>query len=246
MDIVYAMPGQPHRLFVNPVHACPNRCTFCVDFHADTFFGFDLKHGRPAPSPDLAEAVLRHSTIADVEEIYFCGVGEPLLRYDAVVQAATALRASLPDVMLAINTSGTHYRRERRLDFVDVFDLVQVSLNAESSEKYDALCRPRFEGAFRTVLEFLEAATARIRDTSSHCRMELSIIDFRRADELLGQLAPPAEALPSPSACEDIARSLGWPLKIKPLMDDFGAQTWKPFADGVRLQEQQDNPAAQI
>ncbi len=44
MDIVYSMPEQQHRMFINIVHACPNACFFCVDFKGETFCGFDLQN----------------------------------------------------------------------------------------------------------------------------------------------------------------------------------------------------------
>jgi len=33
-------------------------------------------------------------------------------------------------------------------------DSVSISLNAESQEKYDRLCRPSLEGAYRAILDF--------------------------------------------------------------------------------------------
>src|SRR5687767_14584700 len=118
MDIVYAMPGSPTRLFINVVHACPNACFFCVDFKGDAFYGFDLKTGRHPSADEIVRAVELHPAREGIREVYYCGIGEPLLRYDVVVGTVDAVRKLLPRAVMAINTSGTFYLRHRRLDFV--------------------------------------------------------------------------------------------------------------------------------
>lgn len=39
-------------------------------------------------------------------------------------------------------------------------DVVSVSLNAESEEKYNRLCRPVFAGSYRALLDFTRKAVA--------------------------------------------------------------------------------------
>lgn len=53
------MPGQPYRMFVNVVHACPNACFSCVDFKGDTFYGFDRKTLAFDTPADRFDALLR-------------------------------------------------------------------------------------------------------------------------------------------------------------------------------------------
>src|SRR3979411_2362830 len=118
MDIAYAMPGQGHRLFINVIHACPNACLFCVDFKGKSFYGFDLKGGKSATMEQIVAAVQNYPGLTHVTEVDFCGIGEPLLCYDNVVEAVMRLRRILAgDVILAINTSGTFYRWNPRVDF---------------------------------------------------------------------------------------------------------------------------------
>lgn len=156
MDVVYAMPGQPHRMFINIVHACPNACLFCVDFKGETFYGFDLKTGTAPTTAEIVSAVRACPDRSRVREVYYCGIGEPLLLYDRVVESAPRIRELLePTAILAINTSGTFYLRHRRVDFASLFDLVQVSLNAENEEKYNLICRPKVPGAYDALIQFL-------------------------------------------------------------------------------------------
>jgi len=236
MDTVYAMPNQPHRLFINVVHACPNACMFCVDFKGDTFFGFDLKHSRVPGVDDVIGAVRAYPHLMHVREVYFCGIGEPLLLYDRVVEAAVQLRSALPaNTLLAINTSGTHYLWRRSVDFVRAFDLVQVSLNAENEDKYNRICRPKSPGAFQALMAFLRDLKQFLDQSVSPCRVELSVVDTSEREHL-----PPSEQhlseLPVPDfdACARIADGFGWRFKVKPLIRECESQEWKSFAASVR------------
>lgn len=236
MQITYAMPGERHRLFLNVVHACPNACLFCVDFQGGAFYGFDLKHGHPATVEQIIAAVQRYPLLAEVTQVYFCGIGEPLLCYDVVVDTATRLRSVLArDVMLAVNTSGTFYHWNPRVDFAQHFDLIQVSLNAENEEKYEQICRPKFRGAYQTLMSFLRHLRRFIEETAIPCRVELSVVDTSEVQYLPAKERNRRD-IPKPDleACRQVAASFGWPLKVKRLMRDFEREEWRPFAEGLR------------
>src|SRR5260221_11456527 len=236
MDIVYAMPDQKHRLFINVIHACPNACLFCVDFKGDAVHGFDLKKGKPATVDQIVKAVERYPLVAEISEVYFCGIGEPLLYYDVVVQAATHLRHFLDRrVLLAINTSGTFYRWNPRVEFARCFDLIQVSLNAESEEKYDQICRPKFCGTYRVLMSFLRHLAEFIKASGIQCRVELSIVDTSDTDSL-----PESERERSDipradlEACQKVADAFGWPLRAKRLIKDCEKPEWRIFSEMMK------------
>src|SRR5258706_12471650 len=179
------MPGQRHRLFINVIHACPNACRFCVDFKGETFYGFDLKHGHSATVDEIVSSVREYSLIDQVSEIYFCGIGEPLLRYDVVTECAGYFRRMLPPrIRLCINTSGTFYHWTPHVDFAGNFDLIQVSLNAENEEKYNRICRPKFAGAYQVLMEFLKRLRSFLEETGALCRVELSVVDTSEIEHL--------------------------------------------------------------
>lgn len=237
MDIVYSIPGQKHRLFINVVHACPNACYFCVDFKGDTFYGFDLKSGRMPNGDEIVEAVRSWPLCAWVKDVYYCGIGEPLLRYQTVVETAGRIRDLFSgETILAINTSGTFYLRYPRVDFAREFDLIQVSLNAETEEKYNAICRPKVANAYRALMAFLHHLRRFLDDTQIPCRVELSVVDPSDVQSLPARerktALPPK---PDFAACRRIAESFGWPLKIKPLMNDYERNEWNEFAHSERV-----------
>lgn len=236
MDVLYGMPGHDHRLFINVVHACPNACYFCVDFIGDSFYGFDLKLGKQPSADEIVSAVEHYADIDRVREVYYCGIGEPLLRYQAILESAPRVRKLLPPgAKLAINTSGTFFLRHRRVDFAEHFDLIQVSLNAESEEKYNQICRPKHAGAYEAMMSFLRELRRFLDETNSACHVELSVVDASQREHL-----PSSEQgmlnLPQPDvdACRLIASGFRWPLKVKPLMRGAGDSTWEDFADAVR------------
>lgn len=236
MDITYAMPGQSQRLFLNIIHACPNACLFCVDFKGDNFYGFELKNGQPATTEQIIAAIERYPLLSDVTQVYFCGIGEPLLCYDIVIESAIRLRNLFAQqVMVAVNTSGTFYRWNPRVDFAKHFDLIQVSLNAENEEKYNQICQPKFRGAYQTLMTFLHHLRRFIDESGISCRVELTVVDTSEM-EFLPEKERGRCDIPKPDleACGRIAEEFGWPLKAKCLMKDCELEDWKLFAEANR------------
>lgn len=236
MDIIYAMPGQQHRMFINVVHACPNACFFCVDFKGEAFYGFDLKNGRAATTDNIVAAVERYPFKAGVREVYYCGIGEPLLAYDRVVESVPRVRALFESgTIIAVNTSGTFYLKHRRVDFAELFDLIQVSLNAENKEKYGLICRPKVEGAYEAVMAFLCDLRDYINRTKAFCRVELTVVDPSDVEGLPErERMSPCIPRPDIEACQRIAASFGWPLKVKTLIKDCEGDEWYEFSETLR------------
>ncbi len=234
-EIIYQMPGQDHRLFINVVHACPNACLFCVDFKGDAFYGFDLKQTAIINSDQIVSAIEHYPCRDNIAEVYFCGIGEPLLRYETVVDAAKRIRSLFsPKTLIAVNTSGTFYKRHPRVDFVQHFDLIQVSLNAESEEKYNAICRPKVKWAYQALMSFLSDLKTHLMRNDMTCRVELSVVDTTEVNNLpIGERGstPPK---PDIEQCKIIADNFGWPLKVKKLIKDCEDDSWHKFADEVR------------
>lgn len=244
MDIVYSMPGQKSRLFLNVVHACPNACLFCVDFKGDTFFGYDLKSGRKASADEIVYAVEAYPYRQSIEEVYYCGIGEPLLLYDAVMDSVDRVRTLLPpNVVMAINTSGTFYLRHPRVDFARKFDLIQISLNAENEEKYNLICQPKIEGAYKALMTFLSDLREYLDESDIACRVELSVVDTSDSASL-PKAARASSCIPVPDIeeCQRIADGFGWPLKVKELIKDHDDGKWMEFARDVRQRIAMDIP----
>ena len=90
-------------------------------------------------------------------EVVFCGYGEPTLRLDAVKEVARYLKDKGCAVRMVTNGEGNLiHNRSIAGELVGLIDRVSVSLNVDSSEKYDAICKSRFgPGVFDKVKRFI-------------------------------------------------------------------------------------------
>lgn len=152
--IAYRIRGA---LYLNVTNRCPNRCVFCARETAPTVKGHDLRlESEPGPG-ELLEAA---GDVSGYDEVVFCGYGEPLLRWDAVLEVARALKAR--GARIRINTNGLARRfhgRDILPEMDGVVDALSVSLNAADARTYERLCRPESgPGAFEAVKAFVRDA----------------------------------------------------------------------------------------
>lgn len=182
-----------NKLYLNITNSCTNRCEFCVrESTAGVGAGsLWLEH-----QPTVREVLDSVEHPEKYEEIVFCGFGEPLSRVDAVVDIARELRKY--GVPIRINTNGQAnliHGRNIVPDLAGLIDIVSISLNAESAEKYQAICHSVFgEKSFQAILDFAAACKNHIP------RVILSVVDRPDIDV---------------DACRKIAESLGVGFRVR-------------------------------
>ncbi len=93
----------------------------------------------------------------------FTGFGEPTCRFDTVLRITKWLHQR--GITVRLDTNGHAALMYPGRDVVTELksaglDVVSVSLNAESEEKYNRLCRPVFAGSYRAMLDFTRKAVA--------------------------------------------------------------------------------------
>jgi len=146
-----------HSLYLNLTNRCSNRCTFCAKNASYVVKGHDLELDREPSAEELVQAV---GDPKRYQEIVFCGFGEPLLRLETAKTVAAELKKKGGRVR--IDTDGQAnlvYGRNILPELQGLVDAVSVSLNAESPEKYQRLCRSPFgEEGFRGILDFIREA----------------------------------------------------------------------------------------
>ncbi len=161
--IVYAIRNS---LYLNLTNRCSNRCTFCAKNQSFFVKGHELKLSREPSAEELLEAI---GDPQKYGEIVFCGFGEPLLRLDTVKTVAREVKKK--GARVRIDTDGQAnlvYGRNILPELEGLVDAVSVSLNAESAEKYQRLCRSPFgEQGFQGVLDFLREAKKYIPDVTA-------------------------------------------------------------------------------
>jgi len=144
-------------LYLNLTNRCSNLCTFCAKKASYVVKGHDLELSREPSAEELVQAV---GDPQRYQEIVFCGFGEPLLRLETAKTVAAELKKK--GARVRIDTDGQAnlvYGRNILPELKGLVDAVSVSLNAESPEKYQRLCRSPFgEESFHGILDFIREA----------------------------------------------------------------------------------------
>jgi len=162
-DIVYTFEAHA---YLNITNACPCHCEFCIRNNGDSVGDADtLWFSGHSPSIDEIKKAIDEFDFSNVaDEIIFCGYGEPTCAYDNLIESAKYLKAKLPDCKLRINTNGLSdllNKKPTAKEICSLFDIISVSLNAPTPEKYDALCHSAFGlDALPAIIKFAKECKA--------------------------------------------------------------------------------------
>jgi len=144
--------------YLNITNRCTLRCAFCPKFNGEwTVRDYNLRlRGEEPATDDIVAAV---GDPDEIDEVVFCGLGEPTLRLYTLIDVAARLRGEVPRVR--VNTDGLAnlvYGRDVTPDFEDIVQSLSVSLNAQDEATYNRHCRPLLPGAYDAVLDFARRA----------------------------------------------------------------------------------------
>lgn len=152
-------------LYLNLTNRCTAYCTFCHRLEDPTVKGYHL---RLEKEPSAQELIREIGDPTQFDEIVFCGYGEPTLRLEVIKEVARAVKERGGRVRL--NTNGHAnliHQRDVLPELAGLVDAVSISLNAESTEKYQELCRPAFgPKSYDAVLAFVKEAKQYIPDVT--------------------------------------------------------------------------------
>lgn len=153
-----------NNLYLNITNRCSNNCYFCLRNFKIGVGGFNLKLIKEPAVDEVLTELQKVLNLKNWREIVFCGFGEPLTRLDCVLEVCRWIRRYHGKmVTLRLDTNGQGYLLNKGRDVVEELkeagiDKISVSLNAPDKETYREVCRPVFENAFESVLEFIEKA----------------------------------------------------------------------------------------
>lgn len=125
-------------LYLNITNRCSNRCSFCPKFDDFTVKGHNLMLDS---EPSYEEVMAAIGQPSEIDEVVFCGYGEPLIRLDLVKQVAGELK--LRGYCIRINTDGQAnqvHGRDVLPELAGLVDSISVSLNAPDAATYSRLC----------------------------------------------------------------------------------------------------------
>jgi TatD family-associated radical SAM protein len=150
-------------LYLNITNECPNECYFCFRKYKSGINGFNLKLKKEPTSDQIVKELRNFVYGRPWKEIVFCGFGEPLARLDHVLEVTRWIKKNL-FATVRIDTNGQAYLLNRSRNVVEELkevgvDKISVSLNAHNEETYNYVCKPKFRGAYKSVLRFIEKAT---------------------------------------------------------------------------------------
>lgn len=186
-------------LYVNLTNRCTNRCTFCVRDQNAEYEGYSLwlKDGEP----DAGRIIGMIPDCAKYAEIVFCGYGEPTYRLEAIKEICDFVHKNGGRTRLNTNGHGNLINgRNIAPELVGKLDGINISLNAPGETEYNAVCRPRIDGAFGEVLSF----AADCREAGLNCWF--SVVDCIGKDCL--------------DRCREIALETGIPLRVRRFIDN--------------------------
>ncbi|WP_300608145.1 TatD family nuclease-associated radical SAM protein [Methanohalophilus sp.] len=154
-------------LYLNITNKCSADCTFCIRKFQTGVYGYDL---RLSKDPSLEEIIawLEKYELSEYGEIVFTGFGEPTLRFETLLEIIKWLKSKGAYVRLDTNGHAQLINPERNVikDLKEAgLDAVSVSLNAESQEKYDRICKPKYPNAYLAMIGFTRGAIDAGMDT---------------------------------------------------------------------------------
>lgn len=154
-EIIYTLEGGT---YFNITNKCPCNCAFCIRSKGEAVGDAKRLWHDVEPTLDDIKNAVDNYDFSDVEEVIFCGYGEPTNAYDNLIATAKYLKEIKPSLKLRLNTNGLSdliNEKETAKEICSVIDIVSISLNDPTSEKYDKITRNIFPGkAFDAMIKF--------------------------------------------------------------------------------------------
>jgi TatD family-associated radical SAM protein len=198
MTIFYRLGNS---LYVNITNACPCACVFCIRQSTDSVGDADsLWLEREPTVEEVKRAFDARDDLHDVDEVVFCGYGEPMVRAWDVLAIAKHIKEKT-GLKVRINTNGLVKLLAPDFDvalLAGVVDSASVSLNADDAAEYVRIVQPVFgPAAYDAVVDF-------VKETKQYMDVTVTVM------EDLGQARI--------DNCRQIAKTLGVPLRVRSYM----------------------------
>ena len=156
-------------LYLNITNRCSASCVFCIRDFSDGVYGYNLRLSHE-PTVDEIISELETLDLSKYQEVVFTGFGEPTIRLNEMLEVTRYLNER--NIVVRLDTNGhaelIHPDRNVISELKEAgLSAVSVSLNAESEELYNELCRPIYDNSYQAMLDFTKEA----RDAGIHTRM---------------------------------------------------------------------------
>lgn len=196
MTIFYEFDG---KLYANITNKCPCACTFCIRKNSDSVGNNDSLWLEHEPSFEEITAAFDSFDKTGLEELVFCGYGEPMMRADILLKTAEYVKAN-SNMKIRINTNGLVGLMDPLFDISTLkykIDKVSISLNASNPDKYFQITNPKYGlPSYNSMLNFALRVQEYVPDVS------FTIVDCDLDEE-------------EKELCRERARDVGIPLRIR-------------------------------
>ena len=201
LDIAKSGDLTGKNIYVNMTNKCPCSCVFCLrqtkkQQENNTLW---LKDGEPS-----VEEVLKLFSKYDlnvINELVFCGFGEPLERLEDVCAVIDSLKNTYPNLKVRLNTIGLAnliYGRDVTPELEGRIDTVSIYLNAPDEK------------------EFLELTRARYGIQSYEAIKEFAVLSKRYVPNVVMTVVEKVMPEDKIEKCRQICKDLGVTLRVRP------------------------------
>ena len=168
LDIANSGDITGKNIYVNMTNRCPCNCVFCLRQTKKMMEGNTLWLKGGDPSVDQVMEIFDAYDLSVINELIFCGYGEPLERLYDVCEVIDRLKAKYPKLRVRVNTNGLAnliHNRDITPELKGRFDSVSISLNAPDAEEFLALTRSKFGiKSYDALKEFAVLAKAHVKN----------------------------------------------------------------------------------
>ena len=106
LDIANSGDLTGKNIYVNMTNRCPCNCVFCLRQTKKMMEGNSLWLKEGEPSVDRVMDLFAPYDLSVINELIFCGYGEPLERITDVCEVIDRLKSKYPDLKVRVNTNG--------------------------------------------------------------------------------------------------------------------------------------------
>lgn len=188
-------------VYVNMTNKCPCNCVFCLRQTKKQLEGNNLwlKDGEPSVG-EVLDLFAKYD-LSVINELVFCGFGEPLERLYDVCFVIDALKKSYPSLKVRVNTIGLAnliYEKDITPMLKGRVDTISISLNAPDEK------------------EFLEITRSRYGIKSYEAIKEFAVLSKQYVPNVVMTVVEKVMSEDKIKKCHEICNNLGVTLRIRP------------------------------
>ena len=176
-------------VYVNMTNKCPCSCVFCLRQTKQQQEGNTLWLKEGEPSVETMLELFAQYDLNVINELVFCGFGEPLERLEDVCRVIDSLKETYANLI---------YGRDVTPELKGRFDTVSISLNAPDEKEFLELTRSKFGiQSYEAIKEFAVLSKQYVPN------VVMTVVEKVMPEEKIQK-------------CQEICDTLGVTLRVRP------------------------------